>query len=435
VSVFRWSSGARAEQGSLKQVAQRHPQDRSSAISAPTAPPETASHDLRRLFWAAFWLGFGLGGFFDGIILRQLLQWHHLLSNVFPEETVADLRFQVLADGVFHVATYAFTALGLWLLRTARRALPASGARQRVIAAGLLGFGVWHIADAILFHWVLRLHRIRMDADNLLHWDILSLVPFGLVPAAVGYWLLPQPPTEGPPRGGRAAALSLALAALVTGPVALLPPAGVPDDRTPVVFRPGMDFSAFRRRAAEAAGGRPVWSDAGGGVWLIALEPGAHPGTLYRHGALLVLNGVELGPRLRGDRRPKGTPLAQGCHGSPEGCSGAENGMLVVETIARSVALTLSGLRLDARPPPLRERAFTHHRGVLRHIALLYQVEKTVRGKEASLRLAARCEHAAPIIAALRPWLEVQLSRIPQKSQLASPWSAPLPLDRIRRRF
>jgi uncharacterized membrane protein len=25
-------------------------------------------------------LGFGLGGFFDGIILHQVLQWHHLLS-------------------------------------------------------------------------------------------------------------------------------------------------------------------------------------------------------------------------------------------------------------------------------------------------------------------------------------------------------------------
>ena len=56
---------------------------------------------------------------------------------------------------------------------------------------------------------------------------------------------------------------------------------------------------------------------------------------------------------------------------------------------------------------------------MLRQIALLYQVEKTVRGKDAVVRLAARCEHAGPVIAALKPWLEAQLSRIPQKSQLA----------------
>ena len=56
---------------------------------------------------------------------------------------------------------------------------------------------------------------------------------------------------------------------------------------------------------------------------------------------------------------------------------------------------------------------------MLRQIALLYQIEKTVRGKEAAMRLAARREHAAPVIAALKPWLEAQLSRIPQKSRLA----------------
>ncbi|CAM3795892.1 hypothetical protein PAYE108092_07920 [Paracoccus yeei] len=38
---------------------------------------------------------------------------------------------------------------------------------------------------------------------------------------------------------------------------------------------------------------------------------------------------------------------------------------------------------------------------MLRQIALLYQIEKTVGGKAPADRLAARREHAAPIIAAL----------------------------------
>ena len=56
---------------------------------------------------------------------------------------------------------------------------------------------------------------------------------------------------------------------------------------------------------------------------------------------------------------------------------------------------------------------------MLRQIALLYQVEKTVRGRDPAVRLAARCDRSAPVIAALKPWLEAKLSRIPQKSQLA----------------
>lgn len=31
--------------------------------------------------WAGYLLGFALGGFFDGILLHQVLQWHHLLDR------------------------------------------------------------------------------------------------------------------------------------------------------------------------------------------------------------------------------------------------------------------------------------------------------------------------------------------------------------------
>lgn len=68
-------------------------------------------------------------------------------------------------------------------------------------------------------------------------------------------------------------------------------------------------------------------------------------------------------------------------------------------------------LKAGEAPPPLTE--------MLRQIALLYQIEKTVRGHDPRNRLAARREHSAPIIAALKPWLGTQLSRIPQKCLLA----------------
>jgi hypothetical protein len=51
--------------------------------------------------------------------------------------------------------------------------------------------------------------------------------------------------------------------------------------------------------------------------------------------------------------------------------------------------------------------------------AALYGIEKTVRGRDPAVRLAARGEHSGPIVAAPKPWLEARLSRIPQKSRLA----------------
>ncbi|MDB5683625.1 MAG: hypothetical protein JWM75_1323, partial [Sphingomonas bacterium] len=62
---------------------------------------------------AAFVIGLALRGFFDGILLNLVLHWHHLLSLV-PGDTFRDLRVQVYADGLFHVAVYAIAVSGLW---------------------------------------------------------------------------------------------------------------------------------------------------------------------------------------------------------------------------------------------------------------------------------------------------------------------------------
>lgn len=57
----------------------------------------------------------GLGGFLDGIVLHQILQWHHMLSHTddYPTNTVAGLEMNTLADGLFHVLAYVFTVAGL----------------------------------------------------------------------------------------------------------------------------------------------------------------------------------------------------------------------------------------------------------------------------------------------------------------------------------
>jgi uncharacterized membrane protein len=60
--------------------------------------------------WATV-LGVALGGFFDGILLHQILQWHHLLSLV---PGFADMRLQILWDGYFHALMYFVAAAGLF---------------------------------------------------------------------------------------------------------------------------------------------------------------------------------------------------------------------------------------------------------------------------------------------------------------------------------
>ncbi|MCW8088105.1 DUF2243 domain-containing protein [Sabulicella glaciei] len=229
-------------------------------------------------FLAAGLAGFSLGGFFDGILLHQILQWHHFLSLA-PGEAWQTQRAQILADGLFHVATYLLTVLSLWLLWRARTGLTAVGGRS-IVGAALLGFAAWQFADVGLFHWIVGIHRIRVDVPNPLLWDIGWLVVTGLPPLLLGMWLL-----RGPGAGARgpAAAFGLSLLLLAAAPVAAMP---APGSLSAVLFRSDVGPTEAMT-AVLRAGGRVVSVGAEGGMVVADLTE-ADTLALYRAGALLV---------------------------------------------------------------------------------------------------------------------------------------------------
>ena len=251
---------------------------RSNHADEPGFPPT--------LVWAGYALGFGLGGFFDGILLHQILQWHHLLSGI--EEASQDIRVLILTDGLFHALMYLVAAAGLWLLWWSRRSFAASGADRLLVANAVIGFGVWHTLDSVLSHWILGIHRIRMDVENQLFWDLLWFTVFGLVPLALG--MLTRRNRRGDVvRGLPKGPTALVLAILIAGPLAALP---APDDGTVViVFGPG--FTAARgMQGLEASGGRLLWTDASDMVWAVDMSAGEGVERFYNHGAILISNSI-----------------------------------------------------------------------------------------------------------------------------------------------
>lgn len=246
---------------------------------------DTAAAPGRFIPPAGFALGFGLGGFFDGILLHQVLQWHHLLSGL--ESARADIRFLILTDGLFHLLMYVVTALGLWLLWRAREALAATRGDRSLLVAALLGFGVWHVVDAILSHWLLGIHRIRMDVENPLLWDVLWLAVFGLVPI-VGALALRGTSSRG---GARLSCAPLVLvgASICAGAWSSLPPRQ--PDEVAVLFRPDIGpEEAFS--AMHSIGGTLVWTDPTQQLWVIDVPDGINPLLLYARGALVVGTGI-----------------------------------------------------------------------------------------------------------------------------------------------
>jgi uncharacterized membrane protein len=134
--------------------------------------------------------GLGLGGFVDGIVLHQIPQWHHMVSDLsrYPVTTIAGLEVNTLADGFFHLAT--------WVLVMAASIAAITAWRQGRLAPNwrfhfglvLTGWGIFNVVEGLIGPQILGLHQVRDDLGGPLLWDIGFLI-FGVL-LIVGGWSL-----------------------------------------------------------------------------------------------------------------------------------------------------------------------------------------------------------------------------------------------------
>ena len=81
------------------------------------------------LICAGLLLGTGLGGFVDGILLHQILQWHNMLSSELPPTNLIDMKVNMVWDGFFHALTWTMTLAGVAMLFRAGRRADSRGRR------------------------------------------------------------------------------------------------------------------------------------------------------------------------------------------------------------------------------------------------------------------------------------------------------------------
>ncbi|MBX6381402.1 MAG: DUF2243 domain-containing protein [Microbispora sp.] len=142
-------------------------------------------------------LGVGLGGFVDGILFHQLLQWHHMLSGTdddrigvkfYDPRTVSGLEMNTLWDGLFHVVCWLAVLSGLAVLYSR-----ITHERRRVWTSRVLwgwvlaGWGIFNLVEGVLDHHILAIHHVR-GGPHQLWWDVGFLV-LGALLLAVGYLL------------------------------------------------------------------------------------------------------------------------------------------------------------------------------------------------------------------------------------------------------
>ena len=141
---------------------------------------------------AGIFFGIGLGGFFDGIVLHQLLQWHHMLTSAgYPADSTRNLEVNTFWDGMFHASTYVFVAIGLGLLWRAAHRTHLWWSGRMLVGSMLIGFGLFNVVEGLVDHQLLGIHHVNetVPRDQWIHWD-MGFLAWGAAMLGGGWWLL-----------------------------------------------------------------------------------------------------------------------------------------------------------------------------------------------------------------------------------------------------
>ena len=139
---------------------------------------------------AGILFGLGLGGFFDGIVLHQILQWHHMLTSAgVPSDTVEGLELNTLWDGLFHGSTYIFVVAGLVVLWRHAHRTHLWWSTRLMVGTLLIGFGIFNVVEGIIDHHILGLHHVNetVPREQWIYWDI-GFLAWGALMVLIGWY-------------------------------------------------------------------------------------------------------------------------------------------------------------------------------------------------------------------------------------------------------
>ena len=109
---------------------------------------------------AGIFLGIGMGGFFDGILLHQLLQTHNMLSAAVPKTSIPNMEINMFWDGLFHALTWTMTLIGIVLLWKAGRQRTVAWSGKALAASMFLGWGLFNFVEGLIDHHLLNIHHV-----------------------------------------------------------------------------------------------------------------------------------------------------------------------------------------------------------------------------------------------------------------------------------
>lgn len=146
------------------------------------------------LIGAGILMGVGLGGFVDGILFHQILQWHGMLTHhypkvgVDPQTALINMQVNMFWDGLFHAFTWLMTLTGLILLWRAGQRQDVPWSTKTFFGSLPLGWGLFNLIEGIIDHHLLHVHHVVEGPGHLAR--DLGFLASGLVLIGLGWTLI-----------------------------------------------------------------------------------------------------------------------------------------------------------------------------------------------------------------------------------------------------
>jgi uncharacterized membrane protein len=153
------------------------------------SPPGKNKIIIKPVVIFSLFLGMGMGGFIDGILLHQILQWHQMISNLLPPDTLEAKNINMFWDGIFHTFTWILTLVGIilmWQVVKRKNVLFSN----KVFVGGLIaGWGLFNLLDSVFNHYIFELHNVRENVPEIWTYNLGFLV-FALLLLGIGFLLI-----------------------------------------------------------------------------------------------------------------------------------------------------------------------------------------------------------------------------------------------------
>lgn len=154
----------------------------------------TADRGMRKpasmpLVSASAILGMGIGGFFDGILFHEILQWHDMITNKIAADTLVNKSVNMFWDGIFDTCTLLTTIIGVCLMWRLLH-MPNANRSGYLFLGGLsMGWGLFNLVEGTINHHMMRLHNVYEYAINQEAWNN-GFLAFGAILLLLGWPLI-----------------------------------------------------------------------------------------------------------------------------------------------------------------------------------------------------------------------------------------------------